>query len=150
MASYDTMPRNAGGDPSSPPASVRVVLGGVMIPAGLVVLADVAFASIVTPVFIGTAAILVGTFEVIYAFWARRWGALSWQTLLGFLYIALGLMLTDVAGSSVMQFLQRRASSRTRKGRCSTLNCCMFLSLNRLRFKETCSSILRDPVCTHT
>ncbi|THK36956.1 hypothetical protein EHS39_15995 [Ensifer sp. MPMI2T] len=29
---------------------------------------------------------------------------------------------------------------RTRKGRCSTLNCCMFLSLNRLRSKETCSS----------
>ncbi|THK37507.1 hypothetical protein EHS39_14365 [Ensifer sp. MPMI2T] len=35
---------------------------------------------------------------------------------------------------------QRRASYQTRKGRCSTLNCCMFLSLNRLRFKETCSS----------
>lgn len=30
MASYDTMPVNAGGDPSGPPPSVRVVLGGVM------------------------------------------------------------------------------------------------------------------------
>ncbi|THK36472.1 hypothetical protein EHS39_19580 [Ensifer sp. MPMI2T] len=36
--------------------------------------------------------------------------------------------------------LQRRASYQTRKGRCSTLNCCMFLSLNRLRYKETYSS----------
>ncbi|MQW94776.1 hypothetical protein CO661_08800 [Sinorhizobium fredii] len=36
--------------------------------------------------------------------------------------------------------LQRRASYQTRKGRCSTLNCCMSLSLNRRRFKETCSS----------
>jgi ubiquinone/menaquinone biosynthesis C-methylase UbiE len=33
--------------------------------------------------------------------------------------------------------LQRRASYRTRKGRCSTLNCCMSVSLNRGRFKET-------------
>jgi len=36
--------------------------------------------------------------------------------------------------------LQCRASYETRKGRCSTLPCCKFLSLNRLRFKETCSS----------
>ncbi|MDW9428608.1 hypothetical protein GOA53_03960 [Sinorhizobium meliloti] len=31
MASYDTMPVNARGDPSGPPPSVRVVLGGVML-----------------------------------------------------------------------------------------------------------------------
>ncbi|THK35419.1 hypothetical protein EHS39_24715 [Ensifer sp. MPMI2T] len=35
--------------------------------------------------------------------------------------------------------LQRRASNQMRKGRCRTLNCCMFLSLNRERFKDTCS-----------
>ncbi|QLL64955.1 hypothetical protein FKV68_26600 (plasmid) [Sinorhizobium mexicanum] len=35
--------------------------------------------------------------------------------------------------------LQRRASYQARKGRCGTLNCCMSLSLNRRRFKETCS-----------
>ncbi len=105
MAPYDTMPVNGGGDPNAPPPSVRVVLGGVMLLAGLVVLTDVAFASVVTPVFVGTAAILVGVFEIAYAFWARRWGGLSWQTLLGFLYIALGLMLTDFAGSSLMEFL---------------------------------------------
>ena len=87
-----------------PPASVRAVLGGVMLLAGLVVMTDVAFASVVTPDFIGTAAILVGTFEIVHALWARRWGALSWQTLLGFLYIALGLMLT-VGGSRAMEIL---------------------------------------------
>ncbi|PDT45529.1 hypothetical protein CO661_22670 [Sinorhizobium fredii] len=37
------------------------------------------------------------------------------------------------------QFLQRRAYFQTHKGRCSTLNYCMFFSSNRLRFKETCS-----------
>ncbi len=36
--------------------------------------------------------------------------------------------------------LQRRASYETRKGRCSTLICCMFLSFNRIGLKETCSS----------
>ncbi|THK38911.1 hypothetical protein EHS39_07765 [Ensifer sp. MPMI2T] len=34
---------------------------------------------------------------------------------------------------------------QTRKGRCSTLNCCMFLSLNKLRFKETCSKRATRP-----
>ncbi|NKK87916.1 hypothetical protein GFL80_27565 [Rhizobium leguminosarum bv. viciae] len=37
--------------------------------------------------------------------------------------------------------LQRRASFQTRKGRCSTLNGCIILSLNRVRLKELCSSI---------
>ncbi|PDT39703.1 hypothetical protein CO656_21105 [Sinorhizobium sp. FG01] len=35
--------------------------------------------------------------------------------------------------------LQRRASYQTRKGRWSTLTCCTSLSLNRGRFRETCS-----------
>ncbi|PLT98673.1 hypothetical protein BMJ32_21055 [Sinorhizobium medicae] len=37
--------------------------------------------------------------------------------------------------------LQRRASYQTHKGRCSTLICCMFLSFNRIRLKETCSRV---------
>lgn len=56
MASHATMPRNAGGDPTGPPASVRLVLSGVMLLAGLVALTDVAFASVATTGFIGTAA----------------------------------------------------------------------------------------------
>ncbi|NOV15933.1 hypothetical protein C6558_19350 [Ensifer sp. NM-2] len=39
--------------------------------------------------------------------------------------------------AAALQKLQRRASYETRKGRCSTLNCCMFLFLNRIGFKET-------------
>ncbi|NKK90509.1 hypothetical protein E0H56_21400 [Rhizobium leguminosarum bv. viciae] len=31
--------------------------------------------------------------------------------------------------------LQRRASLKTRKGRCSTLSCCIISSSNRFRFK---------------
>ncbi|ATA99456.1 hypothetical protein BWO90_26765 [Sinorhizobium meliloti] len=40
--------------------------------------------------------------------------------------------------------LQRRASDQTRKGRCSTLICCMFLSFNRIRLKDTCRSRRRS------
>ncbi|QLL64813.1 hypothetical protein FKV68_25780 (plasmid) [Sinorhizobium mexicanum] len=40
--------------------------------------------------------------------------------------------------SVLVRSLQRRAS-QTRKGRFSPFKCCMFSSLNRLRFKETCS-----------
>lgn len=36
--------------------------------------------------------------------------------------------------------LQSRAVDQMRKGRRSTLNCCMFLSLNRSRFQDTCGS----------
>ena len=39
---------------------------------------------------------------------------------------------------SFIQNLQRRASFQTRKGRCSTLNCCIISSLNRFRFRELC------------
>ncbi|THK39185.1 hypothetical protein EHS39_06375 [Ensifer sp. MPMI2T] len=45
--------------------------------------------------------------------------------------------------------LQRRASYQTRTRRCNTLNCCMFLSLNRLRFKETCSRDRSKGSVTH-
>ncbi|TAW01277.1 hypothetical protein ELI24_24155 [Rhizobium ruizarguesonis] len=41
-----------------------------------------------------------------------------------------------------MHPLQRRASFMTRKGRCSTLNGCLILPLNRFRFKDLCSSAI--------
>ncbi|ARS71722.1 hypothetical protein SMRU11_32990 [Sinorhizobium meliloti RU11/001] len=39
--------------------------------------------------------------------------------------------------------LRRRASYQTRKGRCSALICCMFLTFDRLRSKETCTTAPR-------
>ncbi|PCK81125.1 hypothetical protein CPT34_10555 [Rhizobium sophoriradicis] len=45
------------------------------------------------------------------------------------------------------EFLQRRASFQTRKGRCNTLNCCIILSLNRFRSKELCSRSGRSSTC---
>ncbi|MBB3021511.1 uncharacterized membrane protein HdeD (DUF308 family) [Microvirga lupini] len=75
------------------------MLGAVMILTGLAVLADVAFAVLVSSAFIGAAAIAVGAFEIIHAVWTRGWGGLAWQALLGFLYVAAGIVLLDGAGS---------------------------------------------------
>jgi uncharacterized membrane protein HdeD (DUF308 family) len=102
VALHDHPSRPAAGNPPKHPTWILVLLGAVMVLAGLAVLLDVAFASIVSAVFIGAAAIVVGAFEIIHAAWTRGWGGLGWQMLLGLLYIALGLVLVGGAGSSVM------------------------------------------------
>jgi len=81
-----------------PPGWVRLLLGGVMILAGLAVLADVAFASLVSASFVGAAAIAVGAFEIAHAVWTKERGALKWHVLLGFLYVAVGGALVGGAG----------------------------------------------------
>ncbi len=88
--------------PMRPPGWVRMLLGIVMILAGFTVLADVAFAPLVSSTFIGATAIVVGICEIVHAVWTKGWGGLPWQMLLGLLYIVLGLVLVGVAGSSVI------------------------------------------------
>ncbi|QLL60614.1 hypothetical protein FKV68_03715 [Sinorhizobium mexicanum] len=48
------------------------------------------------------------------------------------------------AGCSGTRAIGRRSTApgvfQTHKGRCSTLNCCIFLSLNRFRFKDHAGS----------
>lgn len=102
MTLPDTVSGPANGTPMRPPGWVRLVLGAVMILAGVAVLADVAFASLVSSAFIGAAAIAVGTFEILHAAWTRGWGGLAWQTLLGLLYVAVGMVLLGGAGSGEM------------------------------------------------
>ena len=75
---------------STPPAWVRVLLGVVLILAGIFVLGDVALATIVSTMFIGYTAIVAGAFEIIHAFWTKGWGGFIWQIVLGILYIAFG------------------------------------------------------------
>jgi len=98
------MPGSTGeiGNRVRPPGWVRLGLGIVMILAGAAILADVAFASLVSPAFIGVAAIAVGIFEIVHALWTRGWGGLAWQTLLGLLYVAIGIVLLGGAWPSEM------------------------------------------------
>jgi uncharacterized membrane protein HdeD (DUF308 family) len=73
-----------------------------MILAGGAILADVAFAALVSSAFIGATAIGVGICEIVHAFRTRRWGALPWQILLGLLYMAVGIVLVGGGGSGDM------------------------------------------------
>ncbi|WQO32043.1 DUF308 domain-containing protein (plasmid) [Microvirga lotononidis] len=99
MTLPDTTSDVTEGPPMRPPSWVRPMLGAVMILAGVTVLADVAFASLVSSAFLGAAAIAVGTFEIVHAVWTRGWGVLTWQILLGLLYVAVGMVLLGGPGA---------------------------------------------------
>ncbi|MCK1286705.1 HdeD family acid-resistance protein [Bradyrhizobium sp. 44] len=83
------------------------LLGVVMIAAGVLAMGDIVFATIISVKLIGLAAILVGAFEIIHAFWTKGWGGFLWQILLGILYLAFGLLLLmqPAAGALILTSL---------------------------------------------
>jgi uncharacterized membrane protein HdeD (DUF308 family) len=91
MTTYDGSPTTEALNP--PSLWVCVLLGVVLIAAGLLALGDIAFATIISVKFIGLTAILAGAFEIIHAFWTKGWGGLLWQILLGALYLVFGVLL---------------------------------------------------------
>ena len=92
MTTHDTGTSAA---PDVPPTWLRVLLGIVLIAGGVFVLGDVALATLVSALFIGFTAIVVGAFEIIHAFWTKGWGGFIWQILLGALYIVFGVMMVS-------------------------------------------------------
>lgn len=90
-----------------PPTWVRVLLGLVLIFAGIVVLSDVMMATIISAIFIGISAIIAGGFEIVHAFWTKGWGGFLWQILLGILYLAFGFVLVTqpVSGAVVLTYV---------------------------------------------
>lgn len=81
---------------------IRRLLSAVIIVGGVMVLADAALESGISTTFVGAVVTVVGLFEIIHAVWMRGWGGLGWQTLLGLLYVAVGLVLVVGAGSGGM------------------------------------------------
>jgi uncharacterized membrane protein HdeD (DUF308 family) len=104
MTTYDSGTSEVG---RSPPLWIRLLLGLVLIVGGLAVLGDVAFATLVSTIFIGFAAILVGAFEIVHAFWTKGWGGFLWKVLLGILYIIFGSMVINqpVSGALTLTFV---------------------------------------------
>ena len=86
----------------APPTWVRVLLGIVMIATGLLVLGDIAVATLVSTIFIGLMAIIAGGFEIVHAFWTKGWGGFLWQLLLGALYVGFGLVLLNQPASGAL------------------------------------------------
>ena len=91
---------------SIPPTWVRVLLGIVLILAGIFVLADVTMATLISTVFIAVTAIVAGGFEIVHAVWTRGWGELVWQIVLGAIYVAFGLVLLNqpVSGALILTY----------------------------------------------
>ncbi|HVZ51388.1 MAG TPA: HdeD family acid-resistance protein [Pseudolabrys sp.] len=86
----------------SPPTWVRVLLGAVLIIAGLFVLGDIALATLISAIFIAITAIIAGGFEIVHAYWTKGWGGLAWHVLLGALYIAFGIVLLTQPAANIL------------------------------------------------
>jgi uncharacterized membrane protein HdeD (DUF308 family) len=102
MTTYDSSSGLRSNNLPTPPFWVCVLLGIVMIAAGILVLGDVVLVTMISTVFIGAAAIATGAFEVIHAFWTKGWGGFVWQVLLGFLYIAVGIVMMNQPVTSAL------------------------------------------------
>ncbi|MDR6658383.1 uncharacterized membrane protein HdeD (DUF308 family) [Tardiphaga robiniae] len=92
---------------SSPPFWICVLLGIVLILAGLLILGDVVLATVISTLFIGWTAIAAGVFEMIHAFWTKGWGGFLWQILLAILYVAFGIVLVQqpVASAIILTYV---------------------------------------------
>ena len=102
MTTYDSSPRLPAENLSTPPFWICLLLGIVMIVAGVAVLGDVVLVTVISTMFIGWTFIIVGVFEVIHAFWTKGWGGFLWQVLLGVLYIAFGAVMVSQPVASAL------------------------------------------------
>jgi len=81
-----------------------VVLGLVMILAGLFVLGDTAIVTLVSVVFIGAAMLVAGGVQIVHAFAIKQWGGFLFALLCGALYVVGGflIMREPVQGSVII------------------------------------------------
>ena len=102
MSSLGIDPGSATSGLSVPPTWLRVLLGVVLILAGILVLGDIAVATLISAVIIGVIAIVGGAFGIIHAFWTKGWGGFLTQVVLGALYIGFGIVLVSQPASGAL------------------------------------------------
>ena len=95
MTTYDNSARAGAGNRPAPSFWICVLLGIVMIGAGILVLGDIMLVTLISTIFIGWVSIFTGAFEIVHAFWTKGWGGFLWQVLLGVLYVAFGAVLVS-------------------------------------------------------
>ena len=107
MATYDHSSHLRAAHSPAPSFWVCVLLGIVMILAGILVLGDVALFTVISALFIGWMSVATGAFEIVHAFWTKGWGGFMWQVLLGVLYIAFGFALVSqpVASALILTYV---------------------------------------------
>lgn len=80
-----------------------ILLGIVLIVAGLFVLRDAVAATVVSAIAVGVALLAAGLFEATQSFWAPHWGGVLWRLAVGALYaIGGGVLITDPLAASVV------------------------------------------------
>ena len=107
MTTYDNSSRAGAGNRPAPSFWICVLLGIVMIGAGILVLGDIMLVTLISTIFIGWVSIFTGAFEIVHAFWTKGWGGFVWQVLLGILYIAFGVVLVGqpVASALILTYI---------------------------------------------
>lgn len=107
MTTVDNSSRMGVGSRPAPSLWICILLGLVMIAAGILVLGDIMLVTLISTIFIGWVSIFTGAFEVIHAFWTKGWGGFVWQVLLGILYIAFGAVLVSqpVASALILTYI---------------------------------------------
>ena len=88
-----------------------ILLGVVLILAGLFVLRNAVAATVVSAIVFGVALLIAGLFEVVQSFWAPHWGGFLWKVLVGALYAVGGVVLVaDPLAASVLLTLMFAAA----------------------------------------
>ena len=107
MTTYDNSARAGAGNRPAPSFWICVLLGIVMIGAGILVLGDIMLVTLISTIFIGWVSIFTGAFEIVHAFWTKGWGGFAWQVLLGALYLAFGILLLTqpASGALILTYL---------------------------------------------
>jgi uncharacterized membrane protein HdeD (DUF308 family) len=80
-----------------------ILLGLVLMLAGLFILRNAVAATVASAIVFGIALLATGIFEIVHAFWAERWGSLFWRLVLGLFYAAAGaVLIADPLAGSVL------------------------------------------------
>jgi uncharacterized membrane protein HdeD (DUF308 family) len=80
-----------------------ILLGLVLMLAGLFILRNAVAATVASAIVFGVALLATGIFEIVHALWAQRWGSLFWRLLLGVFYaIAGAVLIADPLAASIL------------------------------------------------
>jgi len=80
-----------------------LLLGAVLMIAGVYILLNAVSATIISAVIFGIALLIAGLFEIVQAFWAPHWSGVFWRLVLGVFYaIGGGVLIADPISASVL------------------------------------------------
>jgi uncharacterized membrane protein HdeD (DUF308 family) len=80
-----------------------LLLGAVLVAAGLYVLLNAVSATMISAFLFGIALLVAGLFEIVQAFWAPHWSGVAWRLAVGAFYAIGGaILINDPLAASVL------------------------------------------------